>query len=385
MDDPVEQPQRPAAAGALRDRARAGGVRDARGSGAADAQGHLRRAGLAVRRDLGGGPRPERPAVRRHLAPAGAAVRRVRDRDAWTRASPGIGLPGRVWSGREPAWIPDVTRDPNFPRAPVAERAGLHAAFALPIVQGANVMGVMEFFSRDILEPDLEPAGDDDARSCSQIALYVAAQVGRRGTRSILPAVAGPVLRRDVRRVFRAGQSRVADRARATRKTNCGDRRSWTSSIPTIAPPRSRPCRRCSPAAQVDRFREPVPREGRIVQVAAVDVGAVSRAGTRLRRRARRHRSQGGGRTPDAAGAGARSGARARRAGDRGQGRVPGQHEPRDPHADERHHRHDRPGAADEADAAAARVPADDARVRRVAADDHQRHPRLLEDRSAAG
>jgi PAS domain S-box-containing protein len=67
--------------------------------------------------------------------------------------APGIGLPGRVWASREPAWIPDVTRDANFPRARFAERAGLHAAFGLPILQGTSVLGVMEFFSRDILAP----------------------------------------------------------------------------------------------------------------------------------------------------------------------------------------------------------------------------------------
>ena len=67
--------------------------------------------------------------------------------------TPGVGLPGRVWASRQPAWIPDVTRDANFPRAPVAERAGLHAAFGLPILQGTHVLGVMEFFNRDILEP----------------------------------------------------------------------------------------------------------------------------------------------------------------------------------------------------------------------------------------
>ena len=39
------------------------------------------------------------------------------------------------------------------------------------------------------------------------------------------------------------------------------------------------------------------------------------------------------------------------RAASQRQERVPGQHEPRDPHADERHHRHDRAGARHRADA----------------------------------
>src|SRR5450631_1628583 len=69
---------------------------------------------------------------------------------------PGLGLPGRVWSSLEPEYIPDVVPDENFPRGPIAEREGLHAAFGFPILLGGEVLGVIEFFSREIGQPDQE-------------------------------------------------------------------------------------------------------------------------------------------------------------------------------------------------------------------------------------
>ena len=68
--------------------------------------------------------------------------------------SKGVGLPGRTWETGKPIWIPDAVQDPNFPRAPMASQAGLHAAFAFPIRLGDAILGVMEFFSREIQEPD---------------------------------------------------------------------------------------------------------------------------------------------------------------------------------------------------------------------------------------
>jgi PAS domain S-box-containing protein len=67
---------------------------------------------------------------------------------------PGEGLPGRVLVSREPAWIVDTPEDANFPRADAARRSGLHAAFGFPLHSPRGVVGVMEFFSRELREPD---------------------------------------------------------------------------------------------------------------------------------------------------------------------------------------------------------------------------------------
>nr|GEU28571.1 hypothetical protein [Tanacetum cinerariifolium] len=60
---------------------------------------------------------------------------------------------------------------------------------------------------------------------------------------------------------------------------------------------------------------------------------------------------------------------------------VPGAHEPRDPHADERHHRHEPAGADAPARRPAAQLPRQDPGRRRTPAGRAQRHPRLFPDR----
>jgi PAS domain S-box-containing protein len=66
----------------------------------------------------------------------------------------GIGLPGRVWQQVDALWIEDVTRDSNFPRAPIAAKEGLRSAFGFPILLADEVLGVLEFFSHQIRQPD---------------------------------------------------------------------------------------------------------------------------------------------------------------------------------------------------------------------------------------
>ncbi|MEK7787533.1 MAG: ATP-binding protein, partial [Chloroflexota bacterium] len=66
----------------------------------------------------------------------------------------GNGLPGRVWLSKQPAWVRDVTLNSNFTRAPLALRAGLKAAMAIPVLAGADVVAVIEFFVREPREAD---------------------------------------------------------------------------------------------------------------------------------------------------------------------------------------------------------------------------------------
>ena len=70
-----------------------------------------------------------------------------------TRFRPGVGLPGRVLSSGKPAWITDVTKDRNFPRAQMATELGVKGAFGFPVLVGKDVVAVLEFFSDRAVEP----------------------------------------------------------------------------------------------------------------------------------------------------------------------------------------------------------------------------------------
>ena len=71
-----------------------------------------------------------------------------------TKLVPGEGLPGRVLASGKAAWIKNVTKDPNFPRARLAKEIGVKAGFAFPILIGPKVVAFMEFFSEEAMEPD---------------------------------------------------------------------------------------------------------------------------------------------------------------------------------------------------------------------------------------
>jgi PAS domain S-box-containing protein len=83
---------------------------------------------------------------------------------------PGVGLPGRVWASKQPAWIVDVTLDANFPREDVAREVGLKAALGIPILVRGEVLAVIEFFLREPQREDERLVG---------VIVTVAAELGR--------------------------------------------------------------------------------------------------------------------------------------------------------------------------------------------------------------
>jgi PAS domain S-box-containing protein len=85
----------------------------------------------------------------------GVAPRELEKTSRELTYSRGMGLPGHVWASRAPVWSADVRNDPRILyRGPVAHQEGLRAALAFPVCRGDDLLGVVEFFSREMGAPD---------------------------------------------------------------------------------------------------------------------------------------------------------------------------------------------------------------------------------------
>ncbi len=83
------------------------------------------------------------------------AVRRFADHSRTQSFTPGpAGLIRRAAAERTTIWIADIADESSFVRAPLAKQAGLHSAFAFPMILNKKCTGVMEFFGHEIQQPD---------------------------------------------------------------------------------------------------------------------------------------------------------------------------------------------------------------------------------------
>jgi signal transduction histidine kinase len=75
---------------------------------------------------------------------------RFRERIRELRFTHGHGIPGRAWAAGDVVWLPDLLDESNASRAESAARAGLHGTAAMPLRDGARVVGVLELLTRAI-------------------------------------------------------------------------------------------------------------------------------------------------------------------------------------------------------------------------------------------
>ncbi|HEX3623329.1 MAG TPA: response regulator [Acidimicrobiales bacterium] len=121
-----------------------------------------------------------------------AAFRRATE--AATPLLAGSGLPGEVAATARPAWVGDVTVDGDFVRNAPGADLGVRAGLAVPLLTGQDVVGVLEFFSPDVLGTDpalvdlVAQVGTELGRVAERKLAEEALRRSEERTRSILAA-----------------------------------------------------------------------------------------------------------------------------------------------------------------------------------------------------
>ena len=82
----------------------------------------------------------------------------------------GKGLVRRTFALGKPVWIPNIAADDTLQRKSLVVKAGLHGAFAFPLRAGNEVLGILEFFHADVLQPEA---------MLIQIAESIGSQIGQ--------------------------------------------------------------------------------------------------------------------------------------------------------------------------------------------------------------
>lgn len=93
----------------------------------------------------------------------------------------GEGFPGRVWQAVSPLWIANVAEEPTLARFSIFQKVGLHAAIGFPIMDNQEIVGVLEFFSQQIKEPD-----SDLVTLMSNLGSQISQYVHRRAAERII-------------------------------------------------------------------------------------------------------------------------------------------------------------------------------------------------------
>jgi GAF domain-containing protein len=81
---------------------------------------------------------------------AGAEFRQVTSSASFAE---GVGLAGRAWRAKDLVFVADLGQLTDCVRAPVAVRAGVRSGVCFPVLADGRVIGTMDFFTTDTLDP----------------------------------------------------------------------------------------------------------------------------------------------------------------------------------------------------------------------------------------
>nr|WP_179519249.1 GAF domain-containing protein [Nocardioides perillae] len=88
----------------------------------------------------------------------------------------GEGLSGRAWRSRDLVFVPDIGQVTDCVRAPAAQRAGVKSGVCFPLLEAGEVVGTMDFFTTETLEPTeqrlaaLRSVGVLVSQACERVA-----------------------------------------------------------------------------------------------------------------------------------------------------------------------------------------------------------------------
>ncbi|HEY9828963.1 MAG TPA: PAS domain-containing protein, partial [Stenomitos sp.] len=106
-----------------------------------------------------------------------SALAEFRQQSLSVTFTPGVGLPGRIWSSQQPEWLEDVSLEPSqlFERHQMAVGVGLKTGFGIPILINDQVLAILVFFKREAtpLQPHL-------VEVIQAVATQVASLIGRK-------------------------------------------------------------------------------------------------------------------------------------------------------------------------------------------------------------
>jgi len=66
----------------------------------------------------------------------------------------GVGLTGWVWQSEQPLWVADLSKDPRVHSKGLHRDASTRGAFVFPVMVEGKTVGVLNFNSREVREPD---------------------------------------------------------------------------------------------------------------------------------------------------------------------------------------------------------------------------------------